>query len=252
MTEQIPQVHHLVGDEARCPLVPAARRGSDEALLHGSSPSRTAPSFELLGLEPAALAGLVGMQYQARQAQYRSAHPGAVEYLICRERRPARRQLLARRHARAAAGARHRGAARAPPPRRRPGGARRALRAGRRRRQAGPAVGLAPERPGPRAVPVARVHRPVGRAGRQPASRRPGQRLPGTAVVLRPRTSAPSRRAMTDRPLSFADFSARVGQRFTMRFSGPTRRRGCRRRLRGRADRVRAQHRAAAPPRRST
>ena len=36
----------------------------------------------MLGLEPAALAGLVGMQYQARQAQYRSVHPGSVEYLI--------------------------------------------------------------------------------------------------------------------------------------------------------------------------
>lgn len=38
--------------------------------------------FELLALQPAALAGLVGMQFQARQAQYR-AYPGAVEYLIC-------------------------------------------------------------------------------------------------------------------------------------------------------------------------
>jgi ribosomal protein S18 acetylase RimI-like enzyme len=38
--------------------------------------------FEQLGLEPTALAGLVGMQYRARQGQYRSAHPAAVEYLI--------------------------------------------------------------------------------------------------------------------------------------------------------------------------
>jgi ribosomal protein S18 acetylase RimI-like enzyme len=39
--------------------------------------------FELLGLEPGVLAGLIRMQFQARQAQYRM-HPGAAEYLICR------------------------------------------------------------------------------------------------------------------------------------------------------------------------
>jgi ribosomal protein S18 acetylase RimI-like enzyme len=39
--------------------------------------------FQLLGLEPAALDGLIRMQFRARQAQYR-LHPGATEHLICR------------------------------------------------------------------------------------------------------------------------------------------------------------------------
>jgi ribosomal protein S18 acetylase RimI-like enzyme len=41
--------------------------------------------FELLGLEAEVLASLIGMQFHARQTQYR-AHAGATEYLICRRR----------------------------------------------------------------------------------------------------------------------------------------------------------------------
>jgi ribosomal protein S18 acetylase RimI-like enzyme len=55
---------------------------ADEGLVRRIFAESHCSGFELMGLEPAALAGLVGMQFQARQAQYR-AHPGAVEYLIC-------------------------------------------------------------------------------------------------------------------------------------------------------------------------
>jgi ribosomal protein S18 acetylase RimI-like enzyme len=57
--------------------------GSDEALLRRIFAESHCAGFELLGLAPAALDGLVRMQFQARQAQYRT-HPGAAEYLICR------------------------------------------------------------------------------------------------------------------------------------------------------------------------
>ena len=60
--------------------------GSDEVLLRIFAESHCA-GFELLGLEPAALAGLVRMQFEARQAQYRM-RPGATEYLICRDGLP--------------------------------------------------------------------------------------------------------------------------------------------------------------------
>lgn len=56
---------------------------ADEATLVQSFAESHCEGFELLGLEAAALAGLVGMQYRARQSQYRSAHPDAREYLIC-------------------------------------------------------------------------------------------------------------------------------------------------------------------------
>jgi ribosomal protein S18 acetylase RimI-like enzyme len=57
--------------------------GSDEALLLRIFAESHCAGFELMGLEPGALAGLIRMQYQARQAQYRG-YPGAAEYLICR------------------------------------------------------------------------------------------------------------------------------------------------------------------------
>jgi ribosomal protein S18 acetylase RimI-like enzyme len=56
---------------------------SDEALLLQIFAESHCAGFELMGLEPAALSGLIRMQFQARQAQYRM-HPGATEYLICR------------------------------------------------------------------------------------------------------------------------------------------------------------------------
>lgn len=43
--------------------------------------------YERLGLDPAALDGLIRMQFQARQAQYR-VYPGAVEYLLCPDAHP--------------------------------------------------------------------------------------------------------------------------------------------------------------------
>jgi ribosomal protein S18 acetylase RimI-like enzyme len=56
--------------------------GSDTPILKRIFAESHCAGFELLGLEPAALAGLVGMQFQARQAQYR-LYPGAAEFLIC-------------------------------------------------------------------------------------------------------------------------------------------------------------------------
>jgi ribosomal protein S18 acetylase RimI-like enzyme len=55
---------------------------ADEPLLVQIFAESHCAGFELLGLEPGALAGLIRMQFQARQAQYR-AHPAAAEYLMC-------------------------------------------------------------------------------------------------------------------------------------------------------------------------
>ncbi len=55
---------------------------SDRSVLMRVFTESHCAELDLLGLEPAALAGLVGMQYRARQAQYRSLHPDAVEYLL--------------------------------------------------------------------------------------------------------------------------------------------------------------------------
>ncbi|MEO6500587.1 MAG: GNAT family N-acetyltransferase [Jatrophihabitantaceae bacterium] len=57
--------------------------GSNEELLLRIFAESHCAGFELMGLEPAALDGLIRMQFQARQAQYRM-HADAVEYLICR------------------------------------------------------------------------------------------------------------------------------------------------------------------------
>ncbi|HST47480.1 GNAT family N-acetyltransferase [Jatrophihabitans sp.] len=78
MTEQIPR---LLSSQGAPPLRPAG--SSDQAVLLRVFTEAHCAGFELLGMEPAALAGLVGMQYRARQAQYSAAHPEAVEYLIC-------------------------------------------------------------------------------------------------------------------------------------------------------------------------
>lgn len=58
--------------------------GSDEALLLRIFGEAHCAGFELLGLEPEALASLIRMQFHARQAQYR-VYPGGAEYLICRD-----------------------------------------------------------------------------------------------------------------------------------------------------------------------
>lgn len=57
---------------------------SDEALLLRVFAESHCAGYELLGLEPSALASLIRMQFQARQAQYRD-YPGGGEYLICRD-----------------------------------------------------------------------------------------------------------------------------------------------------------------------
>jgi ribosomal protein S18 acetylase RimI-like enzyme len=61
---------------------------SDEGLLLRIFAESHCAGFELMGLEPAALAGLIRMQFQARQAQYRP-QPGATEHLIWRGTAPA-------------------------------------------------------------------------------------------------------------------------------------------------------------------
>ena len=60
---------------------PAAE--ADEPVLVQTFADSHCAGFDQLGLEPAALAGLVGMQYRARRVQYRSSYPEAAEYLIC-------------------------------------------------------------------------------------------------------------------------------------------------------------------------
>jgi ribosomal protein S18 acetylase RimI-like enzyme len=69
--------------EAAFPLALRPAGGADATLLRRIFAESHCAGFELMGLTPDALAGLVGMQFQARQAQYRT-HPGAIEYLICR------------------------------------------------------------------------------------------------------------------------------------------------------------------------
>ncbi|HEX8093399.1 GNAT family N-acetyltransferase [Jatrophihabitans sp.] len=86
MAEEIPGFTTLTQEGAAAgpptlSLRPA--ESPDEALLLRIFAESHCAEFELLGLEPAALGGLVGMQYRARQAQYSAAQPEAVEYLIC-------------------------------------------------------------------------------------------------------------------------------------------------------------------------
>ncbi len=57
---------------------------TDEALLLQIFAESHCAGYEQLGLEPSALASLIRMQFQARQAQYQ-VYPGGVEYLICRD-----------------------------------------------------------------------------------------------------------------------------------------------------------------------
>lgn len=85
MTDEIPRLTTLMDDGA-APGAPTlslrlAER-SDEGLLLRIFAESHCAGFELMGLAPAALDGLVRMQYRARQFQYSAAHPQAVEYLI--------------------------------------------------------------------------------------------------------------------------------------------------------------------------
>lgn len=82
MAEEIPLLTTPPG-EAAAPLALRPVGGADPALLQRIFAESHCAGFELMGLVPDVLAGLVGMQFQARQAQYRT-HPGAAEYLICR------------------------------------------------------------------------------------------------------------------------------------------------------------------------
>ena len=74
-------------DDGRVTITPTftlrPAEGSDEALLLRIFTESHCAGFELLGLEPGALASLIRMQFHARQAQYR-VYPGGAEYLICR------------------------------------------------------------------------------------------------------------------------------------------------------------------------
>lgn len=85
MAEEIPLTTTSPGAEG-FPLYLRPADSSDETLLQRVFTEAHCAGFELMDLAPAALAGLVGMQLRARQAQYRT-DPVAVEYLICR--RPA-------------------------------------------------------------------------------------------------------------------------------------------------------------------
>jgi ribosomal protein S18 acetylase RimI-like enzyme len=86
VADEIPRLTTSMGDGAAVVAPILSLRpveGSDEPLLLRIFAESHCAGFELLGLEPAALDGLIRMQFQARQAQYRM-HPGATDYLICR------------------------------------------------------------------------------------------------------------------------------------------------------------------------
>jgi ribosomal protein S18 acetylase RimI-like enzyme len=85
MAAEIPGFTTLTSDRAAAVAPTWSVRladGSDEVLLLRIFAESHCAGFELLGLEPAALDGLIRMQLEARQAQYRM-HPGAGEYVIC-------------------------------------------------------------------------------------------------------------------------------------------------------------------------
>lgn len=90
MADEIPRFTTFAGDGMSAfasisSLRPVA--ASDEHVLAQIFAESHCAGFDLLGLEPTALAGLIRMQFQARQAQYR-AQPGAAEFLICRNGAP--------------------------------------------------------------------------------------------------------------------------------------------------------------------
>jgi ribosomal protein S18 acetylase RimI-like enzyme len=91
VTDATPDVTALLAERAMedAPLSSLRRAGSsDEPLLLRVFAESHCDGFELAGLEPSALAGLVRMQFQTRQAQYRT-HAGAAEFLICLDSGPA-------------------------------------------------------------------------------------------------------------------------------------------------------------------
>lgn len=86
MPREIPESTTLVSEGVTTVAPTLSLRpvaGPHEALLRRIFAESHCAGFELLGLEPAALAGLVRMQFEARQSQYR-LRPGAAEFLIWR------------------------------------------------------------------------------------------------------------------------------------------------------------------------
>lgn len=86
MAEKIPTVPKPLSDglaTAALGLTLRPATGSDEALVRRIFAESHCSGFELLGMESTALDSLIQLQFQARQAQYRT-DPDAVEYLICR------------------------------------------------------------------------------------------------------------------------------------------------------------------------
>jgi ribosomal protein S18 acetylase RimI-like enzyme len=85
VADEIPRLTTSMGDGAAVIAPTLSLRPvdtGDEALLLRIFAESHCAGFELLGLDPVALAGLIRMQYQARESQYRT-NPDAVEYLIC-------------------------------------------------------------------------------------------------------------------------------------------------------------------------
>jgi ribosomal protein S18 acetylase RimI-like enzyme len=82
----LPPTLITVGDGPGVGAPPVSLRraeSSDEVVLQAIFMESHGAAFEMMGLEPAALSALIGMQLRGRQAQYQT-HPGAAEYLICR------------------------------------------------------------------------------------------------------------------------------------------------------------------------
>jgi ribosomal protein S18 acetylase RimI-like enzyme len=85
MAEEIPRSTTLTSEGVAtvAPTLSLRPVGApDEALLRRIFAESHCAGFELLGLEPATLAGLIRMQYQAREGEYRT-NPDALECLIC-------------------------------------------------------------------------------------------------------------------------------------------------------------------------
>ena len=84
MADEIPRFTTLMGDGTAAGALTVSLRpaeSADEPLLLRIFAESHCAGFDLLGLAPAALDGLIRMQFQARQGQYR-LHPGAAEHLI--------------------------------------------------------------------------------------------------------------------------------------------------------------------------
>ena len=85
MSDQLSAVI-LIGDGPGNGAPPVSLRrttSADDVALQAIFMESHGADFELMGLEPAALSALIGMQLQGRRAQYQM-QPAAAEYLICR------------------------------------------------------------------------------------------------------------------------------------------------------------------------